>query len=106
LRISATRGRGNGDIKISIVNEDFADEFLRLSSRAQKEFDRFAKILQDTGNPYSPEIQHKCVMRGNDRFEYPLKDGYFLLWKVYSRPVQHSELHFEMEVLLLSLERN
>jgi hypothetical protein len=87
------------------VHDDFADEVLRLSSRALKEFERFTSLLQKSENPYSPDIQERCVVHSHDLLEYPLKDGFFLLWKIHSQPMRHSELQFETEVFLLSIER-
>jgi hypothetical protein len=76
-----------------------------MSAGAIREFEAFVSALKRTENPYSPALQEKCVIREYDLFEYPLGDRFYLLWKVHSTPLLHSELEFEMEVFLLSIER-
>ena len=91
---------------ILIPSEGFADEFLQLSCCAQREFEAFTSLLKGTENPYAPELQKKTVDCGNEVLEYPLGDGFYLLWKVHSKPVHHSVFRFEKEdeIFLLGFE--
>jgi hypothetical protein len=58
--------------------------------------------LQVKENPYSPALQSKCVLHESGRFEYPLADGFFVLWKVDSETF--SVFPSQMSVMILGLE--
>lgn len=83
------------------ITVDMGGEYSELPTIAQAAFDKFVNLLNDTENPYLPEIQTECWRVDEGKFAYPLGDGWYLIWKVKSTLLRHSIFHFHHEVYLL-----
>jgi len=93
-----------GDKAINIrIDDDFAEKMNDLPGEALGELRALAITLERDGNPYSPDIQEKCILLAHERLEYPLGDGYVLIWKIHCESFDQSLMHCSLEVYFLDI---
>jgi hypothetical protein len=88
-------------IQIEIYDDFPADYQEKLSTKSREELKTLLAQLQV--NPYEPSLQKKCILHGDEVFEYPLSGGYSILWKVHHPGLSITAL--DMKVFLLAIER-
>jgi len=62
----------------------FSADWENLPSTVKDELGNLFDQLEK--NPYSPSLQSKCEIDGNENFAYKLPQGYVIYWKVVSKP--------------------
>lgn len=84
-----------------IIYDQFPADWKHLTGAEKAACKALLRSLQS--NPYSPELQRKCILHEDELFEYPLTDGRSIFWKVRHPSLSITELN--MEVLLVAIDR-